>query len=380
MPIDPKEFFNLLSDLGIKFFSGVPDSLLKEFCLCLDENIDNNHHVICANEGNAIALAAGHYLSTGQLPLVYMQNSGFGNAINPLLSLCDASIYSIPMVLTIGWRGEPGVKDEPQHEKQGKIQIDLLKTIGMKYSIVSKDDENYKVKVNEIISYAKKNDEPAALVIKKGAFAKFSDQEYPTTTSDSNLKRESALKIIMSEIGEDSIIVSTTGKTSREIFEIRTRNNENHSGDFLTVGSMGHCSSIALGMALSRPEKNIFCIDGDGSMLMHFGTVATIASLKPKNFKYILLNNQVHESVGGQSTAAKNLNMVKIIKSMDSFQTLFANNSDELKSTIKEFCNYKTLSFLEVKIVAGSRHDLGRPTISPIENKQSLMIKLNGKK
>ena len=184
----------------------------------------------------------------------------------------------------------------------------------------------------------------------------------------------------MSEIGEDSIIVSTTGKTSREIFEIRTRNNENHSGDFLTVGSMGHCSSIALGMALSRPEKNIFCIDGDGSMLMHFGTVATIASLKPKNFKYILLNNQVHESVGGQSTAAKNLNMVKIIKSMDSFQTLFANNSDELKSTIKEFCNYKTLSFLEVKIVAGSRHDLGRPTISPIENKQSLMIKLNGKK
>jgi phosphonopyruvate decarboxylase len=371
MSINPLKFYNELIEQGIDFFTGVPDSLLKEFCLCIDNNMPKNKHLIASNEGNAIAIAAGHFLATKSIPVVYMQNSGIGNAINPLLSLCDPDVYSIPMLIIIGWRGEPGVKDEPQHIKQGNIQIKLMETLGIPYEILSNKDNYYREKIANCVNSAKIQNRPTILLVKKGTFEKgIVDKK---EVNKALMKREEALEIILDHMDSDSIIVSTTGKTSREIFEIREKNNDTHEKDFLTVGSMGHSSSIALGIALSKPNRNIFCIDGDGSMLMHLGSLASIASLKPKNFRHILLNNEVHESVGGQDTAAKYLDLSKIVKAMGIRNVYKVNTSEMLTDNIKKIILCSDSAFLEVKIQPGSRENLGRPTIKPIDNKDSFI-------
>ena len=371
MAISPEEFYNELASHGVELFTGVPDSLLKEFCLCVDDRMSKEQHIITANEGNAIALACGHYLAKQSIPLVYMQNSGLGNAINPLLSLCDPDVYSIPMLLLIGWRGEPGVKDEPQHLKQGKIQIELLKTMDIPYEIISKDSQDFKSKISKCIDTAKGENRPTALLIKKGTFDKYG--KTVSAEEDQSMKREEALEIILDNLDDNTIVVSTTGKTSREIFEIREKNNQSHEQDFLTVGSMGHCSSIALGIALAKPHRQVVCIDGDGAMLMHLGSLTSIADMKPKNFSHILMNNKVHESVGGQSTAAKNINLSKVVNSLGVSKMFFAESPNELKQKIGEFLSNSELTFLEVKIQPGSRDNLGRPTKTPVENKVSFM-------
>ena len=371
MAISPEEFYNELASHGVELFTGVPDSLLKEFCLCVDDRMSKEQHIITANEGNAIALACGHYLAKQSIPLVYMQNSGLGNAINPLLSLCDPDVYSIPMLLLIGWRGEPGVKDEPQHLKQGKIQIELLKTMDIPYEIISKDSQDFKSKISKCIDTAKGKNRPTALLIKKGTFDKYG--KTVSAEEDQSMKREEALEIILDNLDDNTIVVSTTGKTSREIFEIREKNNQSHEQDFLTVGSMGHCSSIALGIALAKPHRQVVCIDGDGAMLMHLGSLTSIADMKPKNFSHILMNNKVHESVGGQSTAAKNINLSKVVNSLGVSKMFFAESPNELKQKIGEFLSNSELTFLEVKIQPGSRDNLGRPTKTPVENKVSFM-------
>jgi len=367
MALNPEEFYNEITSQGIELFTGVPDSLLKEFCLVADDRMSRQQHIITANEGNAIALACGHFLAKQSIPLVYMQNSGLGNAINPLLSLSDPDVYSIPLLLMIGWRGEPGVIDEPQHVKQGKIQIELMEIMDIPYEIFSKDSYNFKEKISKCIKLAKDESRPTALLVKKGTFGKFNK----TVVLHENqlMKREEALEIILDNLSDETIVVSTTGKTSREIFEIREKNNQSHEKDFLTVGSMGHCSSIALGIALARPDRQVVCIDGDGAMLMHLGSLTTIAGSKPKNFRHILMNNEVHESVGGQATAAKEINLSSIIESFGVNDLFFAESSLELKSKISKFLSSSKSSFLEVKICPGSRDDLGRPTIKPIENK-----------
>ena len=371
MAIKPTDFFDRLSNHGVEFFTGVPDSLLKEFCLCIDDRVPGKKHIIAANEGNAIALAAGYHLASRSLPLVYMQNSGLGNAVNPLLSLCDPDVYSIPMFVMIGWRGEPGITDEPQHVKQGKIQLELLDTMGIPYEIISKDEGHFEEKISQLVETAKINKRPVVLLVKKGTFEKYGKQnEHPD--SDYML-REEALGIILDNIDENAIVVSTTGKTSREIFEIREKRNESHQQDFLTVGSMGHCSSIALGIAIAQPNRQVVCIDGDGSLLMHLGSLTSIASVKPENFRHILLNNEVHESVGGQDTAAKNLDLSAIVKSTVSSKMFLAKTPVELKANITDFLTGKSPAFLEVKIRPGSRDDLGRPTIKPVENKADFM-------
>ena len=371
MSIDPLQFYNILADKEIEFFTGVPDSLLKQFCLCVDDNVAEVQHVIAANEGNAIALAAGHHLGTGKVPLVYMQNSGFGNSINPLLSLCDPDVYSIPMLILIGWRGEPGVHDEPQHVKQGKVQTNLLKAMDIPFSIISKDEKDVRSKISKAIEIAASENRPFVLVIKKGTFGKY------RTESSSNeviiMTREKALDIILSQLPEDVIIVSTTGKTSREIFEIREGNAEPHYKDFLTVGSMGHCSSIALGIAISNSERKVVCIDGDGALIMHMGSLSTVGKLKPKNFYHILINNQVHESVGGQSTSARFINIAEIVSANGYKQVFFANDEETLIYQVGKFINQMGPNFLEVKIDPGSRKDLGRPTVRPIDNKKEFM-------
>ena len=371
MAIKPTDFYDQLVSYGVDFFSGVPDSLLKEFCLCIDDRIPKDRHIITANEGNAVALATGYYLAQKSLPLVYMQNSGLGNAVNPLLSLCDPDVYSIPMLVMIGWRGEPGVKDEPQHAKQGKVQLKLLESIDIPYKIISKDDDQFVMKISSAVETAKNESRPAVLLIKKGTFEKYGKKS--KRSDDQRMKREETLEIVLENLDDNAIVVSTTGKTSREIFEIREKRGQSHQQDFLTVGSMGHCSSIALGIALSKPDREVVCIDGDGAMLMHLGSLTSIASLKPKNFRHILMNNEVHESVGGQETAAKNIDLSAIVGAMGPSKMFKAATPAELKAKITDFMKCVGPSFLEVKIRPGSREDLGRPTIKPVNNKENFM-------
>ena len=371
MAINPTDFYDQLASHGVDFFSGVPDSLLKEFCLCIDNRISRDKHIIAANEGNAVALATGYYLAQKSLPLVYMQNSGLGNAVNPLLSLCDPDVYSIPMLVMIGWRGEPGVKDEPQHTKQGKVQLKLLESMDIPYKIISKDDDQFVMKISSAVEIAKTEKRPVVLLIKKGTFEKYSDKIQKF--DDQRMKREETLEIVLENLDDNAIVVSTTGKTSREIFEIREKRGQSHQQDFLTVGSMGHCSSIALGIALSKPDREVVCIDGDGAMLMHLGSLTSIASLKPKNFRHILINNEVHESVGGQDTAAKNIDLSAIVGAMGHSKMFKAATPTELKANITDFMKCVGPSFIEVKIKPGSRENLSRPNIKPIDNKENFM-------
>jgi len=375
MPIHPTDFLNQFARHGIEFFAGVPDSLLKEFCLCVDDHVPNDTHIITANEGNAIALASGFYLANKSLPLVYMQNSGLGNAVNPLLSLCDPDVYSIPLLVMIGWRGEPGVKDEPQHVKQGKIQVELLESMGIPFETFSKNDTDFDLKISRTAEKAINESRPVVLLIKKGTFEPYGKK--PHISDVYSMGREEALEIILENLHEKDIVVSTTGKTSREIFEIRENKDDSHERDFLTVGSMGHCSSIALGIALAKPQRNVICIDGDGAMIMHLGSLTSIASLQPKNFHHILINNEVHESVGGQETAAKNIDLSYVVKSMGIKNMYKAQSTDELINCLNHFLSSNGPSFLEVKVRPGSRDDLGRPTITPVENKKNFMAFLD---
>ena len=371
MAIKPADFFKKLTSHGVEFFTGVPDSLLKEFCLCIDDSIVGDKHIIAANEGNAVALAAGYYLAQKSIPLVYMQNSGLGNAINPLLSLCDSDVYSIPLLVLVGWRGEPGVKDEPQHIKQGKVQLELLKALDIPYKIISQNDNQFAMQISNGVEIAKTENRPVVFLIKKGTFEKYTTEIEKSPIQC--MKREEALEIILRNLDDNAIVVSTTGKTSREIFEIREKNGQSHEQDFLTVGSMGHCSAIALGIALAKPLRQVVCIDGDGAMLMHLGSLTSIAILKPKNFRHILMNNEVHESVGGQKTAAKELDMTAIVNSLDSSKIFNAETPADLEQKFIDFVSCPGPSFLEVKIQSGSRENLGRPTIKPVDNKENFM-------
>jgi phosphonopyruvate decarboxylase len=364
--IKPENFYNSLIENGIDFFCGVPDSLLKSFCAYVYEHTSSDRHIITANEGNAIALAAGHYLATGKPGLVYMQNSGIGNAVNPLLSLVAEEVYAIPMLLVIGWRGEPGVKDEPQHIKQGRVQSALLEALELPYKVIDKDTDNLDEIVKELVNLAITGSKPAALIVKKGTF-----EPYKLESSEESqlMLREEALESILNILG-DTVIISTTGKTSREIFEIRERREQEHH-DFLTVGSMGHASSIALGVALARPEKKTACIDGDGAMIMHLGSLAMIGNMAPENFIQILMNNFCHESVGGQLTAAGSMDFEKLSNALGYRQYRKAINAETLNKGLSELKNATGPVFLEVIIRKGSRSDLGRPTRSPIENKEN---------
>ena len=369
--MNPKDFYNCLINNGIQFFTGVPDSLLKNLCLCIDDNLSAKNHIIAANEGNAIAIASGYHLATGEIPLVYMQNSGLGNAINPLLSLCDPDVYSIPMLIMIGWRGEPGVRDEPQHVKQGKIQLKLLDSMDIPYEVISKEDTQFEMKILSAVKTATNESRPTVLLIKKGTFKKYHTKN--RNISSYTNEREKVLEIILDNLDNRSIVVSTTGKTSREIFEIREMRGQSHQQDFLTVGSMGHCSSIALGLAIAETNKRIVCIDGDGALIMHMGNLSTVGKVAPDNFYHILMNNKVHESVGGQETSAKNVDFSVLAKDSGYKNTKSASNDKNIDEIIKEFFSNTGPSFIEFNIKPGSRTGLGRPTINPIDNKIALM-------
>ena len=346
--INCKDFYEILKNHEIEFFAGVPDSLLKDFCAYITDNIPSEKNIITANEGGAVALASGYHLATKKIGLVYMQNSGQGNAANPLISLADPDVYSLPILLVIGWRGEPDKKDEPQHVKQGKITLNFLETLGIPYEILPDTIEEAKQSIEKASKLMKENSSPYALVIKKETFEPYELQN--KTKTDFELNRECALKLVVDNLQSNSIIVSTTGKTSRELFEYRKELNQDHEKDFLTVGSMGHSSQIALGIALSKPDRNIYCFDGDGALIMHMGSLAITGQKSPKNFKHIIFNNGSHDSVGGQPTAAFNINISQIAKACGYKESFQAETVVDIKEKIQLLESCEGPALLEIKV------------------------------
>lgn len=364
-----EDFVNIIN---ADFYTGVPDSQLKSFCNYLMDvyGIDPKHHIIAANEGNCTALAAGYHLATGKIPVVYMQNSGEGNIINPVASLLNDKVYSIPVIFVVGWRGEPGTADEPQHIYQGEVTIKLLEDMNIKVFVVEK--ETTVMKFSEIMKEFRKvldEGKDVAFVIRKEALYYDENIKYK---NDNKMKREEIIQHIVKVSGEDPI-VSTTGKVSRELFETRVANGQSHKFDFLTVGSMGHSSSIALGVAFNKPNTKVWCIDGDGAVLMHMGSMAVLGANAPENIIHVVINNEAHETVGGMPTVANKIDLVGIAKAcgypyatcVDSFENLDV----ELQAAKKR----KKLSFIEVKCSIGARENLGRPTTTAIENKRNFM-------
>lgn len=369
--ISPKTFYNALEKHGVSYFTGVPDSLLKAFCSYVTSHAEEKNHLIASNEGAAIGLAIGYHLSTGKIPLVYMQNSGLGNAINPLASLVDPKVYGIPLLLLVGWRGEPGVKDEPQHVKQGEITLSMLDTLNIPYSLIDKEEDSISEVVFEAVHSARDNFRAHAIVARKGCFEPFSLKI--KTDNSFGWSREQAIKLIINETSKSDIIVATTGMASRELYEYRMELGHSHKQDFLTVGGMGHASQIALGIAYQKPEKQVICIDGDGAALMHMGSMVTNGVSQLSNFKHIILNNGAHDSVGGQPTAGFKIDIPQIACACGYKVTASCNNIIDGKAAIHSALQSKGPVALELKVDKGHRKELGRPKSTPIENKQSFM-------
>ena len=369
--IDPWEFITHLQASGVEFFTGVPDSLLKEFCACLEHVPRAGHHIISANEGGAVALALGYHLATRNVPLVYLQNSGLGNIVNPLLSLADPEVYSVPLLLVIGWRGEPGVHDEPQHKKQGRVMLSMLEAMEIPHSILGPELVDPQAALADALAHVRETSAPYALVIKKGTFQSFAAPK--VEKKDFPLSREEAIQQVIESLGERDVLISTTGMPSREVYEYRSRRGEGHQRDFLTVGGMGHASQIALGIALQKPRRSVYCLDGDGALLMHMGALAINGALKPRNFKHIIVNNGAHDSVGGQPTVAFDVDVPGIAHASGYESVFCAQTKQELQSRLAELQRSSGPSLLEVRVRCGSRKDIGRPLTTPSQNKNAFM-------
>ncbi len=358
--------------VGADFYTGVPDSQLKALCnyLIATYGIDKHHHVIAANEGNCTALAAGYHLATGKVPVVYMQNSGEGNIINPVASLLNDKVYAIPVIFVVGWRGEPGIHDEPQHIYQGEVTVKLLEDMDIASFIVGKDttEDELSAKMADFRELLAKG-KNVAFVIRKGALSYGEEVEYK---NDYTMVREDIIKHIVAVTGEDAI-VSTTGKASRELFEARVANGQSHKYDFLTVGSMGHSSTIALGVAINKPDRKIWCVDGDGAVLMHMGAMALVGANKPENMVHVVINNGAHETVGGMPTVAANIDLVAIAKACGYPNAVSVDSFEALDRELNAAKARAELSLIEVKCSIGARDDLGRPTTTALENKQNFM-------
>ncbi|MDR3107038.1 MAG: phosphonopyruvate decarboxylase [Bifidobacteriaceae bacterium] len=368
-PIAPNELLDEFSRHGLSFFAGVPDSTLQGFGSALESRIGRQRHVVAANEGNAVALAAGWYLATGRLGVVYLQNSGLGNAVNPLLSLTNRSVYRIPLLMLIGWRGAPGQPDEPQHAAQGRLTPGLLDALEIEYSVI--DPTRWRDQLAAAVKAALGDEQPRALLFSPGTLGK-----RPSSQPGQGLmRRQEVLEALVGELGPRDIVVSTTGKTSRELFEIRQARGQSHATDFLTVGSMGHTASIALGLALGC-ERTVWCVDGDGSALMHLGSLAVTAQTAAANLRYILINNGAHESVGGQKTVGLEVDFPGILSGAGFQGVSLVRTRDELAPALRRL-RAQTGGALVAEVAVGSRADLGRPSVTPLESRTELMALLD---
>lgn len=371
--MDAQHLLSACKNAGIEFFTGVPDSQLKGLCdtLYATFGVEGKEHIVAANEGNAIALCAGHYLATGRPGLCYMQNSGLGNAVNPIASLMDGQVYGLPCLLVIGWRGEPGVHDEPQHVKQGQITLSQLELLDVPYMVLDKSmsDADFDVAFAGLRVHLDAG-RTAALVVKKGGLTCSLKPQYKNSRT---LAREEAAAHILRASGEGDVFVSTTGKLSRELFELREAAGQGHEKDFLTVGSMGHASMIALGIALDKPDRRVWCLDGDGAALMHLGAMAVLGRKKPANLLHVVINNAAHETVGGMPVCEGALDLSAAARAMGYPHTFRAEDGASLDAALSAAKECGGLALLEVMCAVGARADLGRPTTTPRQNRDVLM-------
>lgn len=369
--LSPAAFQRILSKEGVDFFTGVPDSLLKDFCGYVADALPPERHVITANEGGAVALATGYHLATGGVPLVYMQNSGLGNIVNPVLSLASHAVYGVPMLLMIGWRGEPGRKDEPQHRVQGKLMPGMLASMDVPFEILPDYEEGAAEVVQAALASIRQRKQPFALLVRKRTFEAYA---YKAEPSPYELSREDAIEAVLEAAGDWDPIVATTGFASREVFEIREKAGQDHSRDFLTVGSMGHASAIAAGIAIARPSKTVICLDGDGAFAMHLGNALTVGLRKMSNYVHVLINNGVHDSVGGQATGMLDCDVEALARGMGYAHYARAETPGAIASGFAA-CRAATggPSMLEIRVRGGARKDLGRPTTTPKENRDAYM-------
>lgn len=369
--IRPSYFYDLLIKNGTDFFAGVPDSLLKNFCAYVTDNAPSEKHIISANEGSATALACGYHMATGKIPMIYMQNSGEGNMVNPMLSLADRDVYSIPMLIVIGWRGEPGVHDEPQHVKQGKVTCDLLDAMKIPYEVLSENEAELPGQFEKAYKYIKENNAQYAFVIRKNTF-----DEYKLVNNipvEGKMSREEAIEKIMLSADDKTAFVSTTGMASRELYELRDKHNQAHDRDFLTVGGMGHCSQIALAIAMNKADRQVYCIDGDGASIMQMGGMATIGTRNPSNMVHFVMNNGAHDSVGGQPTVGRQIDLCAIAVGCGYENVVKVETPEELDAVLHDDETKSKLTFVEVLVTKGARKDLGRPKSTPVQNKEALM-------
>tara|TARA_B100001093_G_scaffold514553_1_gene588828 strand:+ start:2146 stop:3282 length:1137 start_codon:yes stop_codon:yes gene_type:complete len=358
------KFYNLLKQNKIDFFTGVPDSLLKSFIQYITKHENKNNHIISANEGSAIGIAIGYNLATQKIPLVYMQNSGLGNAVNPILSLADKKVYSIPMLLVIGWRGQPGIHDEPQHLAQGAVTKRILNSMNIPFLLVSKKTKPAEIK--NFIKKIQKNVSPAALLLTKDALEE--DVKLFSVKSKYKLSREEVIKKIVDSLSKNDVIVSTTGMASRELYEY-LKSSKIKIANFLTVGGMGHASQISLGIAIKNKKRKVICLDGDGSLIMHLGSLSTIGTNSNLNLTHFILNNGVHGSVGDQPTAGFKIDFLKIADACGYDYIYRCENSIELQSVLKKISKQKGKIFIEIRLNTDFRSNLGRPESKPIGNK-----------
>jgi phosphonopyruvate decarboxylase len=374
--IDPARFLEVCHAQGISFFTGVPDSLLKHLNTQIMAELPREQHVIAANEGAAVGIAIGHYLRTGNPAAVYLQNSGFGNMVNPVLSLADPDVYGIPMLLIVGWRGQPGVKDEPQHVTQGRVMTSLVDSMELPWAVLPAESVAAEQCVAEAVANAVAHSRPYVLLVEKGTFAEPPATPPASPSGETAVSREQALAAMVDSIGRESVIVSTTGMLSRELFEYRVQRGEDGSRDFLTVGGMGHASAIALGVAMQEPRREVWCFDGDGALLMHLGNLAVIADHAPERFFHVVFNNGVHDSVGGQPTSIDKVDVAAAARALGYRHAASTSDLSELATVVPALRAHGGPSLLELKVRPGSRPDLGRPTRTPSESKQAFMSAL----
>lgn len=379
--IDPGRFVDRCAELGIELFTGVPDSLLKQLNSQILRTVPGDRHVIAANEGNCVGIAIGHHLRTGGTALVYLQNSGFGNTVNPLLSLADEEVYGVPMVLLVGWRGRAGVKDEPQHVKQGRIMAQLLDALELPWAVLPADQDEAEVQLEGAVATANERSCPYVLMVEKDTFADApAGPAGPTQgpKGDETVSRESALGALVETLGDETVNVATTGMLSRELFELRERRGQDGARDFLTVGGMGHASSIALGVATSEPDREVWCLDGDGALLMHLGALPVIADHGPANLFHVVFNNGVHDSVGGQPTS---ISVMDVAEAARACGYRWAGSTED-PATIAHHVNHMREvggpCLLELRVLSGNRADIGRPTRTPAQSKDAFMRALGG--
>ena len=372
--IDLKRFHACFRDAGVRFMTGVPDTLLNDFCLFAAAELPPERHVIAANEGNAIAIAAGYYVATGEIPLVYMQNSGLGNTVNPLLSLTHADVYSIPLVLVIGWRGDPAIRDHAHHKKQGQATPVLLEAMDIPYKVLEEDDETARAAARWAVDTARESSTPTALLVRKGVLAKREKKIAEPETDSYEMSREDAIACVLQAVPDDTLCVATTGRATRELYAQRDLNDDGHDKDFLNVGAMGHASSIATGIALGEPRRLVVCFDGDAAAIMHLGSLTTAGSLGLPNFLHVVLNNGAHESVGGQPSAAYKADLTAIAQNAG-YETIgkAVETEGELAAALAALLPKRGPVFVDARIHKGIRSDLPLLRVSHVDTKERLM-------